>query len=286
MLRSSTKCLILAPALAFGLAVSAQTTSGTPGGAGVVSFKTPVKSSDLRIAERAASLLDSAAKWNHGYVGDCSTDKSNTLTLYCSLDRAAREVSGELDERSAVRQESRAVIAFLTANEYGMDAFNGDPDVTFGDIQTFFRVLHIRLTKRLEEQNPSSRAQAKGGESESRLPVTVADLRIVRQAKQILDSPSKWNRADNRVCPAGAKTFSLYCALEQATKEVSGNFEHRGAAMQESRFVVEDIAPNAGYYGHRLMDFNNDPGTTFWDVQKFFYVLEERLTSGQERRSQ
>jgi hypothetical protein len=260
------------------LAVGGQAASGAPDDAGVASFKTPVKPSDLLIEERAANLLDSATKWNRGYVGDCSTDKSNSFTLYCSLDRAAREVGGEVDERSAVRQESRAVIAFLTANEYGMDGFNSDPDVTFSDVQTFFNVLHSRLTRRMEEQNPS-RTQAKGGESESRPPVTDADLRIVRRARQILSSPSKWNRADNRVCPAGAKTFSLYCALEQATKEVSGNFEHRGAAMQESRFVVEDIAPNAGYYGHRLMDFNNDPGTTFWDVQKFFYVLEQRITS-------
>jgi hypothetical protein len=49
--------------------------------------------------------------------------------------------------------------------------------------------------------------------------------------------------------------------------------------MQESRFVIEAIAPNAGYYGHRLMDFNNDPATTFFDVQKFFQVLEDRITS-------
>ena len=52
----------------------------------------------------------------------------------------------------------------------------------------------------------------------------------------VLNSPSKWNRADTRDCPANAKTFSLYCALETATNEVSGKFEHRGAAMQEARF--------------------------------------------------
>jgi hypothetical protein len=50
--------------------------------------------------------------------------------------------------------------------------------------------------------------------------------------------------------------------------------------MQEARFVIDDIAPNAGYYGHRLMDFNNDPATTFFDVQKFFQVLEERISRG------
>ncbi|MGA8702158.1 MAG: hypothetical protein WB625_10970 [Candidatus Sulfotelmatobacter sp.] len=62
----------------------------------------------------------------------------------------------------------------------------------------------------------------------------IFELPVIR-ARQILNSQSKWNRADTRVCPADARTFSLYCALEKATDEVSGKFEHRGAAMQEAR---------------------------------------------------
>ena len=120
---------------------------------------------------------------------------------------------------------------------------------------------------------------AKGGDDpDARPPVTEADVRIVKRAREILHAPSDWNRADTRVCPAEAKTFSLYCALEKATAEVSGNFEHRGAAMQEARFVIDDIAPNAKNYNHRLMDYNNDPTTTFADIQKFFQLLEARVT--------
>src|SRR5215472_15695114 len=73
--------------------------------------------------------------------------------------------------------------------------------------------------------------------------VTKADLQIAKRARQILSSPSKWNRADTRKCPPQAKVFSLYCALEKATDEISGRFEHRGAAMQEACFVIEDISP-------------------------------------------
>jgi len=47
--------------------------------------------------------------------------------------------------------------------------------------------------------------------------------------------------------PGGGQTFSLYCALEKATIEVTGNFQHRGAAMQESRFVIDEMAPNRNY---------------------------------------
>ncbi len=114
-------------------------------------------------------------------------------------------------------------------------------------------------------------------DSEARPAVTKADLRIVQRAREILDSSAKWNRADTRVCPAGAKTFSLYCALEEATNEITGDFKHRGAAMQEARFVIDDIAPNAKSYHHRLMNYNNDPATTFAGIQKFFRLLDERI---------
>jgi hypothetical protein len=117
-----------------------------------------------------------------------------------------------------------------------------------------------------------------GDDPEARPPVTKSDLQIVQRARQILESPAKWNRSDNRVCPAEAKTFSLYCALEKATDEVTGNFRHRSAAMQEARFVIDDIAPNRKNYEHRLMDYNNDPTTTFADIQKVFRLLQDRIT--------
>jgi len=113
-------------------------------------------------------------------------------------------------------------------------------------------------------------------DSNARPPVTAADVQIVQKARKILDSPAKWNRADTRVCPDDATIFSLYCALEKATKEVSNNFEHRAAAMQEARFVVEDVSHNKEYE-HRLMGYNNDPTTTFADVQKVFDLLEARI---------
>lgn len=108
-------------------------------------------------------------------------------------------------------------------------------------------------------------------------PVSQNDVRIVRRARDILNSPAKWNRADNRQCPANESTYSLYCALEQATKEISKKFEHRGAAMQEARFVIDDDLAKGNHYHHRLMDYNNDPNTKFSDVQQFFSLLEKRI---------
>lgn len=117
-----------------------------------------------------------------------------------------------------------------------------------------------------------------GDDADAHPPVTKADLRIVQRAREILNDPSKWNRADTRDCPDDARTFSLYCSLEKATKEVTGSFQHRGAAMQEARFVVDEIAPNRQKYHHRLMDYNNDSSTTFRDIQKVFNLMENRIT--------
>ena len=114
-------------------------------------------------------------------------------------------------------------------------------------------------------------------DSKVRPPVTKADLQIVKRALEILDSPSKWNRADNRICPAEAKTVSLYCALQMATIAVGGKAEHRGAALQEARFVIDEIGADRNYE-HRLMNYNNDPTTTFADIQEVLRITESLIT--------
>lgn len=133
----------------------------------------------------------------------------------------------------------------------------------------------------------AGQATGSGGDNpDAKPPVTKADVQIVQRARETLNSPSKWNRADTRVCPADAKTFSLYCTLEKATDEVTGKFEHRGAPIQEARFVIDEIAPNRKNYHHRLMDYNNDRTTTFADIQKFFRLLEDRITKRLGEESQ
>jgi len=119
-----------------------------------------------------------------------------------------------------------------------------------------------------------------------RPPVTPTDLRIAQRAKELLNTPAKWNRADTRLChvkacksgcPKNAKTFSLYCALANATTEVTGDFEHRGAVMQEARFIIDEVATNRRDFQHRLQGYNNDPATTFADIQTVLRLLVERI---------
>ena len=104
------------------------------------------------------------------------------------------------------------------------------------------------------------------------------DLKIVRAARQLLSSAEVWNRSDNRQCPPRAKTISLYCALEVATQQVTGTFEHRGTAMDDVREVIEKQLAQREY-AHTLMGYNNDPATTFADLGRVFDLAERRIAS-------
>ncbi len=95
------------------------------------------------------------------------------------------------------------------------------------------------------------------------------DEKILRRAADILSTSAVWNRADDRKCPADAKTWSIYCAMEKATQEVTGATHHRRPAMEAVRVIVDERTADRKY-DHRLMDYNNDPTTTLSDVQSLF----------------
>lgn len=102
------------------------------------------------------------------------------------------------------------------------------------------------------------------------------DREIVQRAAAILSSTSVWNRKDNRQCAAGASSWSIYCAMEAATAEVTGGMDHRRPAMEVVREIVDDRTAGR-HYNHRLMDYNNDSTTTLADVQSLFREALERM---------
>jgi hypothetical protein len=104
------------------------------------------------------------------------------------------------------------------------------------------------------------------------------DRQILRRAATILSSASTWNRADNRRCPPTATTWSIYCALERATIEVTGGFHHRRPALEVVRQIVEERTAGRNY-NHRLMDYNNDSTTSLNDVQSLFAEALKRAGS-------
>jgi hypothetical protein len=102
------------------------------------------------------------------------------------------------------------------------------------------------------------------------------DRQILRRADAMLSSPAVWNRVDNRQCPPNAASWSIYCAAEQATVEVTGGFHHRRPAMELVREIVEARSKGRPYK-HRLMDYNNDLTTTLADVHSLFAEALARI---------
>jgi len=99
---------------------------------------------------------------------------------------------------------------------------------------------------------------------------------IIRRAANILSSETVWNRADNRNCDPKSTAWSIYCAMERATREVTGGFHHRRPALQLIRKIVEERTAGRNYR-HRLMDYNNDPATTFEEVTSLFTEALSRI---------
>lgn len=59
--------------------------------------------------------------------------------------------------------------------------------------------------------------------------------------------------------------WSIYCAIEKATIEVTSGFHHRRPALEIVRLIIDSRSVGRPYH-HRLMDYNNDRSTTFGDL--------------------
>jgi uncharacterized membrane protein len=108
--------------------------------------------------------------------------------------------------------------------------------------------------------------------------VTVEDLRILERADAFLRDEAAWNRKDDRQCDddKASGRWSLSCALDVACTEELGHYEHARAALQEVRFVVEEVTHGRQFEG-RLMGFNNLPETRFEDVRNVLRIARERV---------
>jgi hypothetical protein len=109
------------------------------------------------------------------------------------------------------------------------------------------------------------------------VPPNELDRLIVQRAASLLSRDTVWNRKDDRNCPRGASTWSIYCAMERATRDISGGFHHRRPAMELVRQIVEERTAGRDY-SHRLMDYNNDRATALADVNGLFGEALQRIS--------
>lgn len=100
-------------------------------------------------------------------------------------------------------------------------------------------------------------------------PPSQVDLRILDHARTLITDERTWDRADDRACLSSDSTFSLYCALIEATRVVTGAYQHRQPALQVVRSVVRERWPER-IVDHALVDFNNHSATTWEDLVGVF----------------
>ena len=109
-------------------------------------------------------------------------------------------------------------------------------------------------------------------------PATKTDLEILDLCFNYLKDSTTWNRNDDRKCDNDKpdKVWSLFCALKTASVEKYGEYNHRGAVIQKTRFVIDELYPDHGY-AHTLMDFNNDSSTSFEDIIRVLSIVKDRI---------
>lgn len=216
-----------------------------------------------------------------------------------------------VNAEAPVLQQARRLVDVIAPGKYRnarLAEFNNDSTVTFANLQSYSRSLEDRVRKLtiadLAESADDVEIELYAGgagvirtyngwyavsaytakDSTVRFQVDTAkqiapnalDREIVRRADALLSSDAVWNRADNRKCDPAAKQWSIYCALEHATREVTGGFHHRRPALEVVRLIVEERTKDRNY-DHRLMDYNNDASTHLGDVRTLFAAALARM---------
>jgi hypothetical protein len=95
------------------------------------------------------------------------------------------------------------------------------------------------------------------------LAVSEQEFQILTRARQLLSSAPVWNRSDDRVCDASRakQSWSLSCALDQASIDVAGVELPVRPVMEEARAAVIEVAARG--FNRALLDFNNLESTTY-----------------------
>jgi hypothetical protein len=108
------------------------------------------------------------------------------------------------------------------------------------------------------------------------LPQNAHDVPILERTVVLLESEALWSQHDNRRCDSSATQLSLYCALRQASIDISGQFHHRAAALQAVRRAIDAERPHNNYE-HRLQDFNNASDVSLDTIHKVLHRAIEEL---------
>jgi len=105
---------------------------------------------------------------------------------------------------------------------------------------------------------------------------TEKDLEVLNYADQLLADVNAWNRDDDRQCDDDAEkdVWSLFCALQGAYLNKTGDYNHRAPALEIVRQNIGLLNPERDY-SHRLMDFNNE--SSFEDIKTLLLICRRKM---------
>jgi len=143
-----------------------------------------VTENDLRILQRADSLLKDVSVWNRHDDRACADDEAvGKWSLFCALQKADREILGEYQHRNVALQEVRFAIQDATRDRqtemviralrqfslpHRLMDFNNLPETRFEDVKQVLRVATERVGARLNSPKqqghlpPNKRLQPSG----------------------------------------------------------------------------------------------------------------------------
>jgi hypothetical protein len=113
-------------------------------------------------------------------------------------------------------------------------------------------------------------------DADRQLRPTAADAQIISRAINLLPDVASWNKNDNRECPPEQKKLSMFCALMQATTEISGGIHYRQPALQSVREVLNTVDARR-IKTHRIMDYNNHPDTTLQEIHTLLRQAQAKV---------
>ena len=109
-------------------------------------------SADLKIIQRADSILSDSSKWNKQDDRKCDDDIANgKYSLFCSLYKASIDITGEYIHRRSAMQIVRFTVEKYEngrVKEHRLMDWNNHPDTTFEEVK---KVLKESI-KKVEQQ--------------------------------------------------------------------------------------------------------------------------------------
>jgi hypothetical protein len=264
MRRSSFLALALAGSIAVFSGCASDKTAGTPVANGRAAASVP----KLTLA---CSLAPAAS----GFTGTCQVP--------CSVNALAINFEG-VEPKRACGSPSRTVSVSLAKTDIA-NRWLGTMQGVQPEDPTRFEVVPIAGTTVQVARTPFGWfAVSRVTQTEKSLDIsmiadkqvrpTSQDVAIIDRAIALLPNVDVWNKNDNRQCPPNQQKLSMFCALMQATTEISGGIHYRQPALQAVREVVNTV-DQSRVKTHRIMDYNNHPSTTLQEIHSLLKSAQE-----------